>query len=71
MNINPTTRTFPRTLEEAFPNNAEAVRTRLGMEWFEAHEQAAESRGADADFWVSVVLAFAAGFVACYISLTA
>lgn len=47
-----TTRRFPRTLREAYPNHY--------PEWIEKHNTHTDSP----DFWVMLVCAFAAGFLA-------
>jgi hypothetical protein len=56
MKLNDTTRTFPRTLEEAFPDNVQdQQRLQLG-EWMEQHTPNHEK-------WLNIVYAFAAGFI--------
>lgn len=58
--LNPTTRTFPRTERDAF----------YAWDTIEGPFTPEQSK-VDTDFWVAVTLAFAAGFLVCYISLTA
>jgi hypothetical protein len=65
---NPTTRKYPRTMQEAFPNTVDAAEQRQRWEWMEGSRSDAE---AQAEFWVYIVLAFAAGFLVCYLSKTA
>lgn len=60
MNINTTTRKYPRTLQEAYPNTVEAEASRQRWEWMEGHRSDAS---AQAEYWVHMVLAFAAGFI--------
>ena len=67
---NPTTRRFSRSLEEAFPSDFYAIQRVKRQQWWYPHEPAS-SFHADADFWVYVTMAFAAGFLVCYLSLTA
>ena len=58
--INNTTRTFPRTTAEAFPNNHYDLERQRRWEWMEG------SRSdiiAQAEYWVHMTLAFAAGFI--------
>ena len=54
--MNDTTRMFPRTLEEAFPDNVEDMRRLEASQWFERHERTYEK-------WANIAYAFAAGFV--------
>ena len=58
--INNTTRKYPRTMQEAFPNTVEAVEARQRWEWMEGSKS---DREAQAEFWVYITLAFAAGFM--------
>ena len=60
MKINDTTRTFPRTTEEAFPENVYDVQRQQRWEWMEGSRSDA---AAQAEFWVYIACAFAAGFV--------
>ena len=53
--MNDTTRMFPRTLEEAFPDNVEDMRRLEASQWFEHHERTYEK-------WANIAYAFAAGF---------
>ena len=57
-----TTRRYPRTMSEAFPNTVEAAAGRKRWEWWEDHHDA-EFAVKDAQFWVYIVIAFAAGFL--------
>lgn len=57
--MNETTRTYPRTLDEAFPENTTAIEKRNEWMWFEGQQ----SFSADAEFWTYIALAFAAGFL--------
>lgn len=63
--INDTTRKFPRTMQEAFPNTVEADASRQRWEWMEGSKSDAQ---AQAEFWVYVTLAFACGFLVCYLT---
>ena len=60
MKLNDTTRTFPRTMQDAYPNTVEAIEARQRWEWMEGHRSDAS---AQAEFWVYIACAFAAGFV--------
>lgn len=60
MNINTTTRKYPRTLQEAYPNTVDAVESRQRWEWMEAHRS---DIAVQSEYWVHMVLAFAAGFI--------
>lgn len=62
---NPTTRKYPRTMQEAFPNTVDAVEQRQRWEWMEGSKS---DRQAQAEFWVYIALAFAAGFLVAVIS---
>lgn len=54
--LNETTRTFPRTLEEAFPSNvADQQRLQQG-DWMEQHTP-------DYEKYLNIVYSFAAGFI--------
>ena len=55
-----TTRKYPRTMQEAFPNTYYAEQQRERWEWLEGHKS---DRAAQAEFWVYITLAFAAGFL--------
>lgn len=63
--INPTTRKYPRTMQEAFPNTVDAVEQRQRWEWMEGSKS---DRAAQAEFWVYIALAFAAGFMSAIIT---
>jgi hypothetical protein len=58
--MNDTTRKYPRTMQEAFPNTVDAVQARQRWEWMEGNRSDAS---AQAEFWVYIACAFAAGFV--------
>lgn len=58
--INNTTRKYPRTLQEAYPNTVSAVEARQRWEWMEGHRSDA---AAQSEYWVHMALAFAAGFL--------
>jgi hypothetical protein len=54
--MNDTTRTYPRTMEEAFPKDVESMRRLENSQWFEVHQETYEK-------WVNIAYAFAAGFI--------
>jgi hypothetical protein len=54
--MNDTTRTYPRTMEEAFPSDVESMRRLENSQWFEVHQESYEK-------WVNIAYAFAAGFI--------
>lgn len=56
MKLNDTTRTFPRTLEEAFPDNVQDQQRLQQAEWMETHQT-------DYDKYLNIVYSFVAGFV--------
>ena len=58
--MNNTTRKYPRTMQEAFPNTVGAVEARQRWEWMEGHRSDA---AAQAEFWVYIACSFAAGFL--------
>ena len=58
--MNDTTRKYPRTMQEAFPNTVDAVQARQRWEWMEGNRSDASVQ---AEFWVYIACAFAAGFV--------
>ena len=60
MKVNDTTRTYPRTMSEAYPNTVEAIQSRQRWEWMEGHKS---DTAAQAEFWVYIACAFAAGFL--------
>jgi hypothetical protein len=64
MNINDTTRKYPRTMQDAFPNTVHSEQQRERWEWLEAHRSDAAEQG---EFWVYITLAFAAGFLVSHI----
>ena len=60
--LNPTTRRFSRTLEEAYPATYYGLRRVELQQWFYPHE-AIHDRWSEAQFWVYITVAFAAGFL--------
>jgi hypothetical protein len=56
--LNPTTRQYPRTMDEAFPNTVK-------HEQYLAYQQSIykDEQASAAEFWVYITLAFAAGFL--------
>ena len=58
--INDTTRRYPRTMQEAFPNTVEGIESRQRWEWLEGSKSDYQ---AQAEFWIYITAAFAAGFV--------
>jgi capsular polysaccharide biosynthesis protein len=60
MKVNDTTRTYPRTLAEAFPNNVEDIHRLQQAEWMETHQT-------DYEKYLNIVYSFAAGFVVAMI----
>ena len=60
MKHNDTTRRYPRTMQEAWPNTYYDQLRHERWEWMEGHRSAASRQ---AEFWVYIVLAFAAGFL--------
>lgn len=64
MKLNDTTRTYPRTMSEAYPNTIDAIQARQRWEWLEGNTSDA---AAQAEFWVYMTLAFAAGFLVCHL----
>jgi hypothetical protein len=60
MKINDTTRTFPRSMEEAFQDTVHAQQFRDRWEWLEGHKS---DNSVQAEFWTYITLAFAAGFL--------
>jgi hypothetical protein len=59
-NLNDTTRRFPNTTEEAFGENHYDIERQQRWEWMEGHRS---DTAAQAEFWVYIVCAFAAGFL--------
>jgi len=47
-------------MQEAYPNTYDAIEARQRWEWLEGHQSDA---AAQAEFWVYIACAFAAGFV--------
>jgi hypothetical protein len=64
MKLNDTTRCYPRTMQDAYPNTVEAIEARQRWEWMEGHRSDAS---AQAEFWVYMSLAFAAGFLVSHL----
>jgi hypothetical protein len=64
MKLNDTTRCYPRTMQEAYPNTVEAVEARQRWEWMEGHRSDIAQQ---AEYWVHITLAFAAGFMVAYL----
>ena len=64
MNLNDTTRKYPRTMQEAYPNTVDAIEARQRWEWLEGHRSDAAQQ---AEFWVYITLAFAAGFLVSHL----
>ena len=56
-NLNPTTRTYPRSLEEAFPENTYDIQRYRTWETVETHDHSL------ADKYLMVTYAFCAGFI--------
>ena len=54
--MNETTRMFPRTLEEAFPDNVEDIRRLEASQWIEHYSR-------DYEKWSNIAYAFVAGFI--------
>lgn len=53
--VNETTRCYPRTLEDAFPDTVYAHQQRENWEWMERHSQ-------NREHWISMAMCFFAGF---------
>ena len=64
MKLNDTTRTYPRSMEEAFQDTVHAQDQRQRWEWMEGHRSNASS---EAEFWVYITMAFAAGFLVSHL----
>jgi len=64
MKLNDTTRKYPRTMQEAYPNTVDAIEARQRWEWLEGHRSNAAEQ---AEFWVYITLAFAAGFLVSHL----
>lgn len=64
MKLNDTTRCFPHTMEEAFGTNHYDLERQKRWEWMEGHQS---DEAAQAEFWVYMTLAFAAGFLVCHL----
>jgi hypothetical protein len=62
--LNDTTRTFPRTQEDAFGDSYYDIQRQERWEWLEGHRSDAAEQ---AEFWVYITLAFAAGFLVSHI----
>lgn len=55
--LNPTTRTFPRSLEEAFPENFYDIQRYKTWESEEPHDDSLAQK------WLNITYAFCAGFI--------
>jgi hypothetical protein len=64
MKINDTTRTFPRTLEEAFPDNVQDQQRLQQGQWMETHSP-------DYEKYLNIVYAFVAGFIVAMLAFGA
>jgi len=64
MKLNNTTRTYPRTMQDAFPNTVKAIEQRQRWEWMEGSSSDASQQ---TEYWVHITLAFAAGFLVCHL----
>ena len=64
MKLNDTTRTYPRSMEEAFQDTVHAQNQRQRWEWMEGHSS---DNAAQAEFWVYITMAFAAGFLVSHL----
>jgi hypothetical protein len=64
MKLNDTTRRFPNTMDEAFGENYYDLERQQRWEWMEAHKS---DTAAQAEFWVYIALAFAAGFLVSHL----
>lgn len=62
--LNETTRRYPNTLEDAFPDTVEAIEARQRWEWMEGSRS---DTAAQAEYWTHMTLAFACGFLVCYL----
>jgi len=51
-------------MSEAYPNTVDAIQARQRWEWLEGHKS---DTAAQAEFWVYITLAFAAGFLVSHI----
>ena len=64
MKLNDTTRTFPRTLNEAFPDNVQDQQRLQQGDWMETHTT-------DYEKYLNIVYSFVAGFVLAMITFGA
>ena len=64
MKLNDTTRCFPRTEADAFKKNYYDIQRQERWEWMEGHRSDAS---AQAEYWVHMTLAFAAGFLVSHL----
>jgi len=68
MKLNETTRTYPRSTEEAFPDTVVAQERRKNWQWMEKTQTSPQiNTDLDAEFWVYITLAFAAGFLVSHL----
>jgi hypothetical protein len=51
-------------MQEAYPNTIDAIESRQRWEWMEGHRSEVAEQ---AEFWVYMSLAFAAGFLVCHL----
>jgi len=63
-NLNDTTRRFPNTMRDAFGDNYYDLERQQRWEWMEAHRS---ESAIQAEFWVYIACAFAAGFLVSHI----
>lgn len=64
MELNETTRTYPRSTEEAFPDTVVAQERRKNWQWMEETQASPQiNTELDSEFWIYITLAFAAGFL--------
>ena len=64
MKLNETTRRFPNTMRDAFGENYYDLERQQRWEWLEGHQSDTSQQ---AEFWVYITLAFAAGFLVCHL----
>lgn len=64
MKLNDTTRCYPHTMEEAFGDNYYDLERQQRWEWMEGHRS---DESAQAEYWVHIALAFAAGFLVSHL----
>jgi hypothetical protein len=64
MKLNETTRRFPNTMRDAFGDNHYDLERQQRWEWMEGHQS---NTSQQAEFWVYITLAFAAGFLVSHL----